>query len=386
MQEMKLTELSEKIFLYHIGELSSEETQKLEALMEENEHIRKIVLQLKDSNTVRDELHKISQFDPNKAYNAAYQKINAPKGRLLNMVRWCAAAAIILVSLMVLARYFSPSAAEGEIIFSSVESTDEVQLRLSDGSIILMDTLSFLNADGAQFSANNDILAVNVSENVKPFTRHELRVPYRRKQQIILSDGSKVFLNAGSKLVFPAEFDNQRKVNLEGEGYFEIQPSDKPFIVETADQTIQVYGTTFNVRAYPDEQIHYTELIEGSVSLRNRSSPEEEVFLEPGQQAKYSRTEGSINLTSINNSVVAGWKDGWLAFENKPTSDVLKQIGRWYNLDIALDNHSILKTPITGKILLYPDVKDLLSKIEKLGDLTFVVSQDQILVKHIRNK
>ena len=386
MQKLDLSELSEKIFLYHIGELNEEEKIKLEALMEENEHFRNIVHQLRDTKAVEGELQKMSRFDANTAYRTAFSEINSQKRRKFYALRWLSAAAIMIFGLLILGRNILTNKSEPEVIFTNTALNEGVQLRLSDGTIVLIDTLSFFNADGAHFIANDSALEISVSENMNHSVVHELHVPYRHKQQIVLSDGSKVYLNAGSKLIFPSVFaSDQRKVTIEGEGYFEIQPSSKPFIVETLDQTIKVYGTTFNVRAYPDEQIHYTELLEGSVSVRSAYAQDEH-FLRPGQQMKFDRTDGATQVSSMTSNLIAGWKDGWLAFENTATSDILKQIGRWYNLNVSLDDNSILKTPITGKILLYPDVRDLLSKFEKLGDLKFSVSEDQIVVKHIPNK
>lgn len=148
-----------------------------------------------------------------------------------------------------------------------------------------------------------------------------------------LPDGSSVWLNAGTTLKFPASFSKlkTREVELDGEAFFEIiKDKTHPFIVKSAGQEVRVLGTHFNVNNYNDEHCTKTTLIEGSIQLKSgKGSP----ILKPGQQSLLTTKE--LIVQNVNTEVVTSWKDGRFHFKDTELQDVLRQLSRWYNIDIA---------------------------------------------------
>lgn len=167
-----------------------------------------------------------------------------------------------------------------------------------------------------------------------------LSTPRGKAYKLILSDGTEVILNAESKLEFPIRFTgNNRKVYLTGEAYFKVSKDSKhPFIVETEKLSTTVLGTEFNLKAYPESDSHVT-LISGSVSVR--SFKNKEVVLKPGEDVALG--SGNVfNITCVDTEYYMQWKEGFFYFDNLPLIDILKEIGRWYNVDIEICDNSLI--------------------------------------------
>lgn len=172
-----------------------------------------------------------------------------------------------------------------------------------------------------------------------------IETPIGTEYNIILADGSKVWLNAGSKLTFPETFaSNNREVTLSGEAYFEVTPDKKkPFYVNADQQIIRVFGTHFNVQSYPNEN-NRTTLVEGSVQVTQSGRSK---MLKPGQAA-FSRNNNLL-VQDVNIEEAIAWKNGFFYFESTPVKEALSAIKRWYNVDIIYKGTNE-KRELTGKI------------------------------------
>jgi len=171
------------------------------------------------------------------------------------------------------------------------------------------------------------------------------------QKELILADGSKVWLNAASSLKFPNQFDGpERVVELSGEAFFEVtNNSNKPFRVKIKDAEVEVLGTHFNVMAYEDESISRTTLIEGSVRMESGAAP---VVLKPGEQAEIPYPSPgvvpTIKVVSVaNTSAVLAWKNGFFQFDNDDLQTVMRTIRRAYNVEVQFDSN-VPETRITG--------------------------------------
>lgn len=158
--------------------------------------------------------------------------------------------------------------------------------------------------------------------------------PYGAKTNMMLPDGSWVWLNSGSTLSFPINFDINRPVTLEGEAYFEVEKSNKPFIVSTKYGNVEVLGTKFNVSAY-EEEIFQATLASGSVKVKEIMT-KKAVVIKPGQQAGIS--ENKITVKEVEVDLFTSWKDGKLIFKKEYLPVVAKRLERWYNIKIELAN------------------------------------------------
>lgn len=168
----------------------------------------------------------------------------------------------------------------------------------------------------------------------------EVVAPAGSRMNIELGDGTKVWLNHGSKLKYPYRFSGKgRKVFLTGEAYFSVAHNKEvPFIVGTSRLDVKATGTEFNVSAYPDDHAVETTLVEGKVILYKNSSSQEIKVLSPGECLKFDDQKNAYALESGNIEKYIAWKDGLLVFKNDPITDVAKKLSKWYNVDVEITN------------------------------------------------
>ncbi|MES3016814.1 MAG: FecR domain-containing protein [Bacteroidota bacterium] len=197
------------------------------------------------------------------------------------------------------------------------------------------------------------------TENVKFNTIH---TPRGGQYQVMLPDGSRVWLNAASSLKYPTHFTGaERRVELEGEGYFEIaQNKLMPFRVVSNDQVVEVLGTHFNVNAYSDEKSMVTTLLEGSVKVNTARGKTQ--LMKPGQQNELY-ANGDMKLSAVNTELAVAWKDGKFIFRNEELESVMRKIARWYDVEIEYEKGVPQKT-VWGNVSRFDDVSDILELIE----------------------
>ena len=171
----------------------------------------------------------------------------------------------------------------------------------------------------------------------------EVEAPAGSRMNIELGDGTKVWLNHGSKLKYPYRFSGKiRKVFLTGEAYFIVAHNkDIPFIVGTSRLDVKATGTEFNVSAYPDDDVVETTLVEGKVILYNNSSSNVIKALSPGECLKFDIQKDVYALESGSIEKYIAWKDGLLIFKNDLTTDVAKKLAKWYNVDVEIINEKV---------------------------------------------
>lgn len=196
---------------------------------------------------------------------------------------------------------------------------------------------------------------------------NEIRVPEGgRANTLILSDGSKVILNASSVFKYPAAFDcGQREVYLEGEAYFEVMPDpQKPFVVKLRKQHITVLGTTFNIEAYNDRRYTLTTLLTGSIRLEAFNEQGEamsQMLLSPNQQALSDNRTGSVSLRNIDASLTNAWTRNEYKFKNEPLESIFRKLERRYGVRIFLENDSLKQIRYTGTFSYEQDILDVLN-------------------------
>lgn len=210
----------------------------------------------------------------------------------------------------------------------------------------------------------------------KELSLNTIITPKGGKYEVVLPDGTLVYLNTASKLTYPIDFvGDERRVELEGEAYFEVSHREnKPFIVESNKQSIKVLGTHFNVKAYGEDSFYQTSLIEGKVevSSNNLSSS---VVLEPGEEAILNINSGVIDKRSVPIRNMALWKESMFYFNNEPIKEVMKVISRWYNVEIEYANE-VTNELFTGEISRYLALNDVLNTLELTGKVTFKINKN----------
>ena len=198
---------------------------------------------------------------------------------------------------------------------------------------------------------------------------NQLIVPFGKRAYLLLSDGSRVWLNSGSKLTFPPAFKGlTREVYLDGEALFEVaKNAGKPFYVKTEFFQTKVYGTKFNIQAYKQDDNFSIVLVEGKISLNsNEQLKAPEVFLVPNQRATISKETKTFEITNVENTAFyTAWVEGYLTFNNEKVSNVLKRVSRYYNVIIDAENLTKVET-IYGKL----DLKDNQERV--LDGISFI--------------
>ena len=180
--------------------------------------------------------------------------------------------------------------------------------------------------------------------NVKDtFADISVEAPLGSKTKLYLPDGTLVWLNAGSRMTYSQGFGvENRKVELEGEGYFEVKRNEKiPFFVKTKDLQLQVLGTKFNFRDYPEDHEVVVSLLEGKVGLNNLLREEKEAVLSPDERAVLNKANGLLTVESVTASNASQWTDGYLFFDEELLPDIAKELERSYNVKIHIANDSL---------------------------------------------
>ena len=181
---------------------------------------------------------------------------------------------------------------------------------------------------------------VNVKDT---FADISVEAPLGSKTKLYLPDGTLVWLNAGSRMTYSQGFGvDNRKVELEGEGYFEVKRNEKiPFFVKTKDLQLQVLGTKFNFRDYPEDHEVVVSLLEGKVGLNNLLREEKEAVLSPDERAVLNKANGLLTVESVTASNASQWTDGYLFFDEELLPDIAKDLERSYIVRIHIANDSL---------------------------------------------
>lgn len=266
-------------------------------------------------------------------------------------------------------------------------------LTLADGSEIILDQAgkgNLARQAGVQIvKTTNGQLVYTVKESsdsskgISENLTNTISTPRGGQYQVNLPDGTRVWLNAASSLKFPLSFATlkERKVELKGEAYFEVEKdAARPFIVQSDRQTVQVLGTHFNINSYEDEPDVKTTLLEGAVKVTALNGAKaEQAFLKPGQQARISSGSKPINVLRVDPMVEVAWKNGQFFFENESIENIMKQISRWYDVEVVYEDEVTGKT-VWGSVTRYANVSKVLAVLELTGEIHFKIEGRRITV------
>lgn len=223
--------------------------------------------------------------------------------------------------------------------------TDKAILTLPDGKQVVLlpnskDTIS-RDPDINMLNGRDGLTVTARSKEDAPMRSalNTLSTPNGTQYKLQLADGTKVWLNAGSSLKFPSVFSGKtRQVELSGEAYFEVaHRAHQPFSVSLPKLKVEVLGTHFNVKAYPNESNIETTLLQGAVKV---SSRDRAVLLKPGEQSRYSQSNALLGEAhKVDVAAIAAWREGIFSFNNTDISEVFRQLSRWYNIQIVFRGH-----------------------------------------------
>lgn len=308
--------------------------------------------------------------------------------------RWLVYAAAVLITGMTFFFWFMlPSEkVTDEYVVSDMDITpggNKAAIMLDDGSVITLDShYDGIIMDGKDITysdGSSRILGLETSSSPQLIT---LTTPRGGTYKVKLSDGTNVWLNAESTLKYPAHFSGgERVVQLEGEAYFDVKRVSnetsthqfQPFKVVSADQTIAVVGTEFNVSAYADEDETKTTLVEGKVRIE--SAPDRKnITLFPGEQGIIGQSGLEKNKVDVSDYI--DWKNGEFVFRKETAKEVLHRIARWYDIDIEYSGYLPSDEIFSGSISRYSNLQTVLDIMQEAGDLAFEIKNRTVIVRN----
>jgi transmembrane sensor len=238
------------------------------------------------------------------------------------------------------------------------------------------------------------MISVNRKIPVQKIVYNEIIVPVGEKAQAILSDGTHVWINSGSRLKYPVAFgQSSRDVSLQGEAYFDVKKRARStFTVNTSDVRIVVLGTAFNVKAYPEDMKTQTTVVRGVVRVESREKGIDPVMIRPNQMAilKSSGPSEANKMTPIrslkienqvNTVVITSWKDQMLVFADETFEDIAIKMERWFNMKIRIEDSHLKQERYTGKFVHNETVYEVLEAIKLTTPIVYTVKNEEIVIK-----
>lgn len=332
--------------------------------------------QINDPKNIKTSLKEILHYDTEKLLTRLKSRINTNEKSLIrnrkqrtSFTRYFAIAATVLIALSYTAYlYLQNTSVENQELIAYqdiVPGGNKARLTLQDGTIVDLSESQngvVIGNDNIEYTDGTDLFFIQSDEGSLSTMQAStqtltLTTPKGGKYQIILPDGTKVWLNSASSLKYPNRFNKEeRRVELSGEAYFEVAKMQNNFIVISKDQEVKVLGTHFNINAYEDDNEIKTTLLEGSVSVSTVLSsrrtndpykPRNSIILVPGQQS--INTGEQLIVKAIDPSLVIAWKKGLFSFKNEDIKSVMSQFERWYNIEVIYEG-IIPQTTFSGKI------------------------------------
>lgn len=350
---------------------------------------------LKGIKVVDEELSTEARATLWKQIEANIEATNRKKNRRL-FFRYAAAIAVVIAA-GVWGYFYSLNNPE-RIDFRTFISEKQVTENTSENVLIILDNNEEIevkdkevelvhDADG-RMSVNAQIINKTIKEKSSTDkTNHsepkinQLYVPYGKTSSIVMSDGTKIWVNSGSRVVYPVTFaENKREIYVEGEVYLEVTKNEKaPFFVKTDQLDISVLGTAFNVSAYKNDEVQAIVLTNGSVSVKDTKTKTKSK-LNPNELYTFDKNSNNSYIEEVNVLDYVCWKYGFFVFKNKRLTDVLKKVERFYNVQIDYSQLKNDQTSLSGKLDLKESVEETFRTISITAPIHYKIDRDKIII------
>lgn len=325
------------------------------------------MLQDLSEETINDQMEQLKAIDGVKDWEEVYKRLEPRKHTSKAFFYKIAAVVLLLISITYMTFYQKTNSNDlNKQVAVITAGTDKAILTLENGDIIPLEKGRAFATDAFQTSGERlEYLKGNTETEV---VYNYLTVPRGGQYQIILSDGTTVWLNADTKLKYPKSFKigETRKVELlYGEAYFDVSPSKNhngyAFNVLTKDQVLEVFGTKFNIKAYKEEQIIYTTLVEGKVGITIDDKSEN---LNPGEQTALNIESRSITKYQVETDYDIAWTRGYFNFKDKPLKDIMIVLARWYDIEVTFESNELEDATFSGLLNKKQSIEDILNGIK----------------------
>ena len=345
-----------------------EEEKAYREWINENPEHQKLAKRILNEETYEKNTQLIKSFSSQKAWDRIYPRLGGEKASGFLSWRKSLKYAALILLLIIPASYLIYNWVAGEPIGEITPGTHGGELTLSNGNTFNL----FDNAlpEGAAEIFIIDSKGINYQTPAnKPKVKeikNTLRTLHGMECHIVLSDGTKVHLNAESQLTYPICFNNkERIVQVEGEAYFDVSPDKAhPFIVQTPHTSIRVTGTSFNVRAYADEGVESTTLVSGAVKINNEN---EDYELLPNQHFLYDKNSQKGIVSNVNAELYTSWESGSFIFINIPLENVMSYLSKWYGFKYTFEDDAAKQVKIGAYLNRYANMNPIIDMIMELN-------------------
>jgi len=310
-------------------------------------------------------------------------KIKNRRKRTFQIVRY--AAIFIGVVTLCISYYFQNNKivepTQQEITITLGDGTSKEILKTDTSGLVSSTSTYVAKQEGTKITYNK--IAVKNNAELKPLVYNTLKVPYGKKFQVVLSDGTEVYVNSGSSITYPVAFYNEgpRKVVLKGEAYFIVKSDSlRPFSVGIGSIETRVLGTEFNISNYEDNEHATVVLVEGSLSVnKSKNLDAESIVLTPNQMVSYSFLDKNLTVQNVDVSSYIAWKDGILLFRNEDFYRITKKLERHYNMEIEIHDVEVGKERYTGRFRT-ETIDEVLQAFQRIKEFQYSNNNNKISI------
>lgn len=376
MTDVENNERISRLILCHITRsINEDEENELMEWVRANDRNRQTFEQITDAAYLEKENRKLNSIDYRRPLNDMKARISASadeekSGVVLSRLRRAAVGTAAMVCLLVGGYVYYNRYMEKPQTQAIAESTRQEITHGTTKAIMTLDNGKVIPLD-AEAEKNPSLVAkADEYDDVKEIS---VATPRGGEFKVTLEDGTEVWLNADSKLLYPETFSRgERRVSVTGEAYFKVAKDEsRPFYVETAGQQVRVYGTEFNVHSYADDADVATTLVDGRIALGVIGGNGAETMLRPGHQASFDKASSSLNVRSVDTETVTSWRKGRFVFEDQSLDQIMKALSRWYDFEYVFADQDLANVLFMGSVPRYGKFTEVLSILEKSGGVRF---------------
>ena len=370
------------ILAYLRNEIDEKGQQKLDAWLEEADSHKALFARIQDEGMQYEDIQKILSYDAGGAWQIVKQKAARRKRKRLMRVYQVAASVVVILGVAI------AFLLKEEATVVPVAKVEEItpgrsiaKLTVASGDVYHLDSLNQVDLV-TSLAENNGKEVVftdrQLEESVGEIRYNKVEIPRGGEYQIVLGDGTRVYLNAQTELRFPESFANseQRLVYLSGEAYFEVAKNpSKPFIVQCKDYAVKVLGTSFNVNSYEGDETSKTTLATGKVEI---DMDGKQTILKPGQQAIIK--DGEVNVREVDVEGYTTWMYENFRFKSESIQEIMTKLSRWYTIDVFYMNEAVKNYHFTGYLPRYAKIADVLELLSLTTNIKFDVKGRTVTV------
>lgn len=378
-----LYDIAAIILAYLRDEVDEEGQRKLKVWLEESDSHKTLFARIQDEKMQYEDIQKILSYDAGGAWQVVQQKAARRRRKRLTRVYRVAVSVVIIfgVAIAFLLREEATTVVPVVKVEEITPGRSMAKLTVASGDVYHLDSLHQVDLI-TSLAENNGKEVVFIDRQLEEGEReikyNKVEIPRGGEYQIVLGDGTRVYLNAQTELRFPESFasSEQRLVYLSGEAYFEVtKDPSKPFIVQCKDYAVKVLGTSFNVNSYEGDETSKTTLATGKVEI---DMDGKQTILNPGQQAIIKN--GEVNVKEVDVEVYTTWMFDNFRFQSESIQEIMTKLSSWYAIDVFYMNESVRNYHFTGYLPRYAKIADVLELLSLTTNIKFDVEGKTVIV------